>query len=208
VISIGSVIASVAVGLPLAFLLTRVEFRGRRLLSAVATLPAALPPLVGVVAFLFLYGESGVVTRGVQALLGLDHAPWTLNGAWAIIFVHAYTMYVYVFLFVSAGLERLDSSLDEAASGLGASRSLRLRRVTLPLLTPAIAGSMLLVFMSALGSFSAPYIFGGGLRVLSTQIVASKLNGAMDLAYVETTVLAVGAIAALILLRWFERRRT
>ena len=208
VISIGSVIASVAVGLPLAFLLTRVEFRGRRLLSAVATLPAALPPLVGVVAFLFLYGESGVVTRGVQALFGLDHAPWTLNGAGAIIFVHAYTMYVYVFLFVSAGLERLDSSLDEAASGLGASRSFRLRRVTLPLLTPAIAGSMLLVFMSALGSFSAPYIFGGGLRVLSTQIVASKLNGAMDLAYVETTVLAVGAIAALILLRWFERRRT
>ena len=208
VISIGSVIASVAVGLPLAFLLTRVEFRGRRLLSVVATLPAALPPLVGVVAFLFLYGESGVVTRGVQALLGLDHAPWTLNGAGAIIFVHAYTMYVYVFLFVSAGLERLDSSLDEAASGLGASRPFRLRRVTLPLLTPAIAGSMLLVFMSALGSFSAPYIFGGGLRVLSTQIVASKLNGAMDLAYVETTVLAVGAIAALILLRWFERRRT
>ena len=208
VISIGSVIASVAVGLPLAFLLTRVEFRGRRLLSVVATLPAALPPLVGVVAFLFLYGESGVVTRGVQALLGLDHAPWTLNGAGAIIFVHAYTMYVYVFLFVSAGLERLDTSLDEAAAGLGASRTFRLRRVTLPLLTPAIAGSMLLVFMSALGSFSAPYIFGGGLRVLSTQIVASKLNGAMDLAYVETTVLAVGAIAALILLRWFERRRT
>ena len=208
VISIGSVIAAVAVGLPLAFLLTRVEFRGRRLLSAVATLPAALPPLVGVVAFLFLYGESGVVTRGVQALLGLDHAPWTLNGAGAIIFVHAYTMYVYVFLFVSAGLERLDTSLDEAAAGLGASRSLRLRRVTLPLLTPAIAGSMLLVFMSALGSFSAPYIFGGGLRVLSTQIVASKLNGAMDLAYVETTVLAIGAVAALILMRWFERRRT
>jgi len=208
VISIGSVIAAVAVGLPLAFLLTRVEFRGRRLLSAVATLPAALPPLVGVVAFLFLYGESGVVTRGVQALLGLDHAPWTLNGAGAIIFVHAYTMYVYVFLFVSAGLWSLGSSLDEAAAGLGASRSLRLRRVTLPLLTPAIAGSMLLVFMSALGSFSAPYIFGGGLRVLSTQIVASKLNGAMDLAYVETTVLAIGAIAALILMRWFERRRT
>ncbi|HEY7878069.1 MAG TPA: iron ABC transporter permease, partial [Gemmatimonadaceae bacterium] len=163
---------------------------------------------VGVVAFLFLYGESGVVTRGVQSLFRMDHAPWTLNGAGAIIFVHAYTMYVYVFLFVSAGLERLDQSLDEAAAGLGASRARRLRRVTLPLLTPALAGSMLLVFMSALGSFSAPYIFGGGLRVLSTQIIASKLNGAMGLAYVETTVLAVGAVAALLLLRWFERRRT
>src|SRR5687768_8930583 len=103
VVSIGSVIGSLLIGVPLAFLLSRTEFRGRRLLAAVATLPAALPPLVGVVAFLFLYGESGVVTRGLQRLLGLESAPWTLSGLNAIIFVHAYTMYVYVFLFVSAG---------------------------------------------------------------------------------------------------------
>jgi iron(III) transport system permease protein len=127
---------------------------------------------------------------------------------WAIIFVHAYTMYVYVFLFVSAGLERLDGTLDEAAAGLGASGPFRLRKVTLPLVTPALAGSMLLVFMSALGSFSAPYIFGGGLRVLSTQVVASKLNGSMGMVYVETTVMAIAAVAALLLLRWFERRRS
>jgi len=208
IISLGSVVAATLVGVPLAFLLTRFEFRGRRTLSAIATLPAALPPLVGVVAFLFLYGESGVVTRVVQRALGLERAPWTLTGIWAIIFVHAYTMYVYVFLFVSAGLERFDSTLDEAAAGLGASRWHRLRRITLPLLTPSLAGAMLLVFMSSLGSFSAPYVFGGGLRVLSTQIVASKLNGAMGLAFVETTVLALSAVAALALFRWMERRRT
>lgn len=208
IIAVGSVISALAVGLPLAFLLTRFEFRGRRLLSVVAVLPAALPPLVGVVSFLFLYGESGLITRIVQAALGLKEAPWTLTGVPAIIFVHAYTMYVYVFLFVSAGLERFDTTLDEAAAGLGASRGMALRRVTLPLLTPSIAGSMLLVFMSALGSFSAPYIFGGGLRVLSTQILASKINNAMGLAYAETTTLAVSALAALALLRWFERRRS
>ncbi|HVE78906.1 MAG TPA: iron ABC transporter permease [Gemmatimonadaceae bacterium] len=207
VIAVGSVAAALVIGLPLAFLLSRFEFPGRRALAAVATLPAALPPLVGVVSFLFLYGESGVITRGIQLALGLERAPWTLTGVWAIVFVHAYTMYVYVFLFVSAGLERYDTTLDEAAAGLGAGAGRRLRRVTLPLLTPAIAGAMLLVFMSALGSFSAPYVFGGGLRVLSTQIVASKLNGAMGLAYVETTVLALSAVAALVLLRWFERRR-
>jgi iron(III) transport system permease protein len=207
IISVASVAASLLVGVPLAFLLTRLEFRGRRLLSVLATLPAALPPLVGVVSFLFLYGESGVVTRAVQQLLGLERAPWTFTGMWAIIFVHAYTMYVYVFLLVSAGLERFDSSLDEAAAGLGAGHWHRLRRVTLPLLTPAITGSMLLVFMSSLGSFSAPYIFGGGLRVLSTQIFASRLSGAIGLAYVETTVLALSAVLALALLRWFQRRR-
>ena len=207
VISVGSVFAALLVGLPLAFLLGRFEFRGRRVLSAVATLPAALPPLVGVIAFLFLYGESGAVTRLVQRALGLDRAPWSLTGLWAIVFVHAYTMYVYVFLFVSAGLERYDATLDEAAAGLGASRAHTLRRITLPLLTPSIAGAMLLVFMSSLGSFSAPYIFGGGQRVLATQILVSKLNGAMGLAYVETTVLALAAIAALLLLRRLERRR-
>ena len=207
VVSVASVVAATLIGLPLAFLLTRVEFRGRRLLGAVATLPAALPPLVGVVAFLFLYGESGLVTRGVQRLLGLERAPWTLTGVWAIVFVHAYTMYVYVYLFVAAGLERFDTTLDEAAAGLGAGRWRRLRRVTLPLLTPALAGAMLLVFMSSMGSFSAPYVFGGGVRVLATQIVASKLNGNLGMAYVETTVLALSAVAALLLLRWLERRR-
>ena len=207
VISVASVVASLLIGVPLAFLLSRFEFPGRRVLRAVATLPAALPPLVGVISFLFLYGESGLVTRGVQILLGMSEAPWRLTGVWAIIFVHAYTMYVYVFLFVSAGLERFDTTLDEAASGLGASSWQRLRRVTLPLLTPALAGSMLLVFMTSLGSFSAPYVFGGGIRVLSTQIVASKLNGSMGLAYVETTVLALSAVAGLLLFRWLEGKK-
>jgi iron(III) transport system permease protein len=207
VISIASVFASLAIGVPLAFLLGRFEFPGRRLLRAVATLPAALPPLVGVIAFLFLYGESGLVTRVVQRALGMAEAPWRLKGVGAIVFVHAYTMYVYVFLFVSAGLERFDATLDEAASGLGANTWQRLRRVTLPLLMPAVAGSALLVFMNALGSFSAPYVFGGGLRVLSTQILASKTNGAMGLAYVETTVLALSAVAGLVLFRWLDRKR-
>lgn len=207
IISVASVVAALAIGVPLAFLLGRFEFPGRRALRAVAALPAALPPLVGVIAFLFLYGESGVVTRAVQHIFGMKEAPWRLSGVSAIVFVHAYTMYVYVFLFVSAGLERFDSTLDEAASGLGASGWLRLRRVTLPLLMPAIAGSALLVFMNALGSFSAPYVFGGGIRVLSTQILVSKLNGAMGLAYVETTVLAISAIAGLLLFRWLDRKR-
>ncbi len=206
-ISVASVIAALAIGVPLAFLLTRVDFPGRTVLRAVATLPAALPPLVGVISFLFLYGDSGFITRIVQDVLHLEKAPWHLSGVWAIVFIHAYTMYVYVYLFVSAGLERYDSTLDEAAVGLGASTWRRLRAVTLPLLTPAIAGSALLVFMNALGSFSAPYVFGGGTRVLSTQILNSKLNDAIGLAYVETAVLALSAVAGLLVFRWIEGKK-
>lgn len=207
IIAVASVAASLGIGVPLAFLLTRFDFPGRTLLRAAALLPAALPPLVGVISFLFLYGDTGVITRLTQIAFGLKDIPWHLNGIGAIIFIHAYTMYVYVYLFVSAGLERYESSLDEAAIGLGAGTIRRLTRVTLPLLTPAIAGSALLVFMSALGSFSAPYVFGGGIRVLSTQILNSKLNDAIGLAYVETTVLAISAVAGLMLFRWLEGKR-
>src|SRR5690606_37955583 len=129
------------------------------------------------IALLFLYGETGFMTRGVQLLLGLESPPWRLNGAWAILLVHAYTMYVYFYLFTAAELARLDDAHIEAAAALGASRWTTLRRVTLPMLAPAIGGASLLVFMTSMGSFSAPYVFGGGFRVLTTQVFASKLNG-------------------------------
>ena len=109
-ISALSVVLSAAVGVPLAFLFSRWDFPGRRLLGALAAMPVLLPPLVGTISFLFLYGESGFLTRGVQLLLGMAEPPWRLAGPWAILLVHAYTMYVYFYLFTAAGLSRLDAS--------------------------------------------------------------------------------------------------
>jgi iron(III) transport system permease protein len=174
-------------------------FPGRRLLTALLTLPVALPPLVGVVAFLFLYGESGFLARAVMALLDLATAPWRLEGFWAILLVHAYSMYVYFFLFTRAALLARDPALEEAAAALGASRARTFRRVTLPLLRPALAGASLLVFLTSLASFSAPYLFGGNYRVMTTQIVASKLNGDDRMALAESLILAAAALAALAL---------
>ncbi len=196
-ISVASVVLAAAVGVPLGFVFERTDFPGRRLLGALVALPVALPPLVGVIAFLFLYGESGFVSRGVQAALGLEEPPWRLAGAGAILLVHAYSMYVYFYLFTRAGLARLDAALGEAAASLGAGRRRTLLRVTLPLLRPALAGAALLTFMTALASFSAPYIFGGGFRVMTTQIVVSKLNGEDAMAQVETVTLALVALAGL-----------
>jgi iron(III) transport system permease protein len=207
-ISALSVLFSGIIGVPLAFLFTRFEFPGRRVLAALASLPVLLPPLVGVIAFLFLYGETGFLTRAVQALLGLAEAPWRLDGPGAILLVHAYSMYVYFYLFTSAALARLDPAQAEAALALGASRLTVLRRVTLPLLAPAIGGAALLVFMTSMGSFSAPYVFGGGFRVLTTQVFASKLNGDVALAAVETVILAIGCLAFLGVLQRYEGART
>ncbi len=199
-ISVASVALAAAIGVPLAFLFERFEFPGRAVLGALVALPAVLPPLVGVIAFLFLYGESGFVARALEHVLRLDHAPWRLQGAGAILLVHAYSLYVYFYLLTRAGLAKLDASMLEAAQALGAGRWTTLWRVTVPLLKPSLAGAALLTFMTALGSFSAPYVFGGGFRVMPTQIVASKLNGDVSLAMVETVALVVVALAGLTLL--------
>lgn len=207
-LSTASVFFSALIGIPLAFFFARYDFPGRRFLAALSAMPVLLPPLVGVISFLFLYGETGFFTRGVQELFNLRAAPWRLNGAGAVLFVHAYTMYVYFFMFTSAALARLDPAVTEAASALGASRTRAMLRITLPMLAPAIGGAALLVFMTSMGSFSAPYVFGGGFRVLTTQIFASKLNGDLPIAAVETVILAAASIVFLVLLQRYERDRS
>ena len=200
-ISLASVVLAAAIGLPLAVLFSRYEFPGVRLLGAVVALPAVLPPLVGVLAFLFLYGETGFVSLLVQRLFRMVDPPWRLEGAGAVLLVHGYSMYVYFYLFTRAALASLDVSLLEAAASLGAGRWRAFRRIVLPHLYPAIGGAALLTFMTSLGSFSAPYIFGGGFRVMTTQIVATRLNGDNELAMVETIGLTLLALAALVVLR-------
>ena len=207
-ISAASVVLAALIGVPLGLVFEGTDFPGRRTLGALIALPVALPPLVGVIAFLFLYGESGFVSRGVQAALGLERAPWRLSGPVAILLVHAYSMYVYFYLFTRAALVRIDASILEAAASLGAGRGRRFWRVTLPLLGPALVGASLLTFMTSLASFSAPYIFGGGFRVMTTQIVASKLNGQIAMAQVETLTLALLAFAGLWAMRRVEPGRT
>jgi iron(III) transport system permease protein len=206
-ISLASVALAAAIGVPLAFVFERYDFPGRRALGALIALPAVLPPLVGVIAFLFLYGESGFVARGVQALLGLDRAPWRLQGPAAILLVHAYSMYVYFYLFTRAGLAKLDASMLEAAASLGAGPWRTFRRVVLPLLAPSLWGAALLTFMTALASFSAPYVFGGGFRVMTTQIVATKLNGDLPTAMLETVALACLAVAGFVVVQRSEGSR-
>jgi iron(III) transport system permease protein len=200
-ISLASVVLAGLLGVPLAFLVGRYDVPGGRVLGGLVALPAVLPPLVGVVAFLFLYGETGFVSLLLMRLLRLEEPPWRLEGAGAILLVHAYSMYVYFYLLVRAALVSLDASLLEAAASLGAGRWRTLRRVVVPHLKPALAGAALLTFMTALGSFSAPYIFGGGFRVMPTQIVATRLNGENQLAMVETASLAALALLALVVFR-------
>jgi len=176
------------------------SFRGRGLARIAAAAPLALPPLVGVFSFYFLLGSSGILPRGLQALLG-DWVTFQLSGVGAVLVVHAYSFSAYFFLFVEAALLGLDASAVEAARSLGA-RPLRvLLRVILPLLAPALRGAALLTFMSSMASFSAPFLFATSSRFLSVEIYNRKLEGNWRAAAVESLVLAAVSLTGLVLAR-------
>jgi len=206
-LSLGTVVLCALVGVPLAFLFERFTFPGRRLFAALAALPLVLPPLVGTVAFIFLYGESGILAHGIQNLLGLENSPWRLRGWPALLLFHTYTMYPFFYVLTGAGLRRIDASLAEAARSLGASKTVVVRRVLLPQLTPSLLAASLLTFMTSMASFSAPLFFGGDVRVLTLEIFTARQRGDVVIAVIETVILAIISLGALIFFQRYEGTR-
>ncbi|MFJ7939562.1 ABC transporter permease [Peribacillus sp. NPDC096622] len=206
-ISLLSVLVSALIGIPLAFIFNRYDFPGRSFFSSAAILPIVLPSLVGVMAFMFLYGESGLVPNAIKDLFGLDKVPFKIGGVSGILIVHAYTMYVYFYMTVSAAINKIDPSLEEAAYNLGANKFKVFWKVTFPLLTPAIVAASLLVFMISMASFSAPFLLAGGYRVLSLQIYFSKINGDMEIAATQSVILSIVSISFLLFMRWYQNRK-
>ncbi len=203
-ISLASVVTSGIVGTALAFLLTRYRIPGGRVLGAVAYLPFTLPPLVGVVAFYYIVGPDGFVPRALERAFGLRNT--ALSGGLGILAVHTYSFYVFFYAMVSAALQSRDRSLVEAARTLGAGPFLTFRRVTLPLLRPALAGAALLTFMSSGASFSAPLIFGGDrFPMLSTRVYTEMQQ--FHVARAETLTVALAALSFLGILLFRSRSR-
>ncbi|WP_319777086.1 iron ABC transporter permease [Maridesulfovibrio sp.] len=194
-------------GTGLAFLVHYFECPHRNLLDKLLLLPVMMPGIIIVFAFVQLYGESGLVTKSIELLFGLEETPYSFSGLPGILFVHIYTQYVYFYLTVSLAIRQIDFSVIESARILGASRSKVFVSVILPYVTPAIITSSAMTFMTGIGSFSAPSIIGGGYKVLTTQILLSKANNFMETAAVQVVVLTIISMAFFAILRWYEKRR-
>ena len=205
-ISIWTVFGAGVLGTTMAFLFFRYDFPLKRLLLAMAALPLALPPLVGVLAFLFLYGESGILPRSIQAAFSLSEVPFSFQGMWAVWLVHVYSMYVFFYLFCSASLQNVDRSLIEAASDLGAHPSRVFRTIILPHLKPSIVSASLLVFMISMASFTAPLLFAGTENFLTLQIYNYKVNGNLEYSAAVSVVLTLICLFFLALIEMNRRK--
>ncbi len=204
-ISFLSVITSGVTGVFLAVLLKRWDFPFRRVCQVLVLVPIALPPLMGVEAFVLLYGVGGTFPQLLGSLFHTKQTTFAVDGMAGVLLVHTLTMYPYFYLTVAAALEQSDDTLEEAAYSLGASKFHTWTRVLLPMLTPAVVAGALLTFMSSMASYTAPLLFHVD-NVMTQQIVIAKLNGQLGLASVVSEMLAFISVIFLIILRNYEQR--
>jgi molybdate transport system permease protein len=189
-----------ALGVPLAWLLARVEFAGRRVVRALVTVPLVLPPVVGGVALLLVLGRRGILGSWLAGTFGIT-LPFTTTG---VVVAEAFVAMPFLVIAVEGALRGADTRYEEAAATLGAGRWTTFTHVTLPLVAPGIAAGAVLCWARALGEFGATITFAGNypgitqtmpLAVYQT-LEGGDLSGAVVLSLILLTV-SVAILATL-----------
>lgn len=156
------------IGTPLAYLMNAVTIRGRETLNILIIISTLSPPFIGAYSWIVLLGRNGVITKALDAALGVK-----LDGIYGfagILAVFSVGLFPLIYLYVSGALKNMDNSLNEAAESLGCTGARRVVKVVVPLIMPTLLAGMLLVFMRALADFGTPMLIGEGYRVMPVLI--------------------------------------
>lgn len=200
VTSAAAMLLCLVFGLPLAWLLSRVEFRGRSLLRALVTVPLVLPPVVAGVALLAALGRNGVVGGPLYDWFGTT-VPFTTV---AVVLAHTFVALPFFVISVEGSLRAGAQEYDVVAAVLGASRWRTFSRITVPMALPGIAAGMVLGFARSLGEFGATITFAGnypGSTQTMPLLTYVELNRDPETAYALSLIMLVVCLVILALLR-------
>jgi iron(III) transport system permease protein len=176
VLALGSALGSVVLGAPLAWATARTDMPLRQVVHALVALGYIIPPYLSAVAYIILLGpNAGHLNRLLAALTGVPGAV-NIFSAGGVIFVVTLHVFAFTYFLTYAALQSIDTSLEDAAQALGASRWEVFRRVTLPLVAPAVTGGALLAAVESMALFGPQAILG-----LPAQVVylATRIYGAV-----------------------------
>jgi iron(III) transport system permease protein len=205
-------VLSVAIGLPLAWVVSRTNAPAKRFVHLTAVISYVTPPYLTAIAFVNLFSpNAGLVNRFVRDVLGAPALTFNVFSMSGLVLVTVLHTFPFVYLLASSALESVDASMEESAQILGASRWRTAAAVTAPLVAPAILSGALIAFVNAIALFGSQAIIGlpGRVFTLPTRIYALfdyppqyGLASAMSLIFVAITV------AALYLQRRYLARRS
>jgi len=171
---VSSVLATI-IGFLFAYVDAYIDLKSRLLkgvFKIVATLPIVSPPFVLALSALFLFGNSGLITRGIFGQLSSN-----IKGYRGIILVQTLTYFPTCYLMLKGLLKNIDPSLEEAVRNMGASRKVEFFTVTLPLLVPGIGNAILVSFLESCADFANPMLIGGNIDTLATSIYLQYTGG-------------------------------
>ncbi|GAA3746250.1 molybdate transport system permease protein [Spinactinospora alkalitolerans] len=191
---------ALVLGVPLAWLLARTDFPGRRIVRALVTVPLVIPPVVGGVALLLVFGRNGVIGQYVHAWTGYS-LPFTSA---AVVVAQVFVAMPFLVISVEGAVRGADRRYEEAAATLGATRSTIFRRVTLPMAAPGVLAGAVLCWSRALGEFGATIMFAGnfpGRTQTMPLAVYLAMQQSPEAAIVLSLVLLFVSLAILVGLR-------
>jgi molybdate transport system permease protein len=205
VTSVAATAMAAAVGIPLAWLIARVEFPGRALARGLVILPLVLPPVVGGAALLFALGRRGLIGEPLNQATGLV-LPFS---TWGVVIANTFVAMPFLVITVEGALRNLDQRYEGAAATLGAGRWTVLRRVTLPMIAPSLIAGLVLTWARAFGEFGATITFAGNLQGRTQThplAVFVALESDRDTAVVLSLMMVIVSLAVLLALRerWWK----
>lgn len=205
--SVAAAVISLAVGVPLAWVLARSDLPGRSVVRGLVLLPMVLPPVVGGAVLLFALGRRGLVGAQLERVTGIT-LPFT---TWGVIVAVSFVAMPLMVITVEGALRNLDPGFERAAETLGAGRWTVLRRVTLPMIAPSLVAGTALTWARALGEFGATLTFAGNLQGRTQTLplaVFVALESDRDTAIALSLLMVAVSLAVLVALRdhWWRRR--
>ena len=161
-LGVGTVMTTSILGIAIAYLLLRYEFRGRELFSYLTIIPMIMPPLVGVMGFVFIMGRAGTVNILLMDYLGFTKPVNFMYGIHGVLLVETLHLFPLMTLSIVDALGKIDPSLDEAAESIGSRGLRKFWDITFPLTTPGYVSGALLVFIWTFADFATPLVVGIG----------------------------------------------
>lgn len=206
---------SMATGFLFAYTVTRTDVPLRRIFSTVVLVPMLLPAFLIAFALILLLGRNGLLNQALETLR-LGDFRFNIYSPWGVILAQTLSFFPMSFLLFAAALSAIDPRLEEAAYDLGGDYWYTLRRVTIPLMTPAAFGSALLLFMFHASAFGAPALLGGrGLffgnaTMLAPEAIIQTLGARSDWGMGATlaVVLVVPSILLFLAGEYYLKRRS
>jgi iron(III) transport system permease protein len=194
VLALACAVACTGLGLAFALIVTRTQFRYKKLLRVLSVLPIITPPFVIGLGLILIFGRSGLVNQFLEWAFAITPTRW-IYGFQGVLVAQVFAFTPIAFLVLIGVVEGVSPTLEEAAQTLRADRWRTFADVSLPLMRPGLAYAFLISFIESIADFGNPILLGGNFGVLSTEIFFSVVGAQLDQGRAATLAIVLLAFA-------------